>query len=227
MSFSINTSTLNQEMSTDDIFASGILGKEILLDVEYFDNADAVEEHSVNPDECDFAIRVAPAIESYLMGSNCGVWIDPSSYNTRNDFMEACAAVLGAEEKPQFEFVASKGVPKHFMTVTSVDCDLWPHMAAWNDLDDAMRGVVTLYWEYQYDGSTTSIEKIRDAYIGSFNGAGELGLHLLYESGQLDHVPENLRPYFDFESYAGDAMLGGDLWWIQCGTELHAFWPCR
>ena len=222
MTFSINTSTSNQEVSTDHSFALSILGKEIPLDVEYFDNTDAMAEHSVNPDECQFAIRVTTFIESSVKGGDCGVWVDPSAYHSHDAFMEACGAVHGTAEEQQFIFVDCKGVPQHFVTLTSVDCELWHHMAVWDDLDDAMRAIPPLYW--QYNGCTTSIEEIRDTYLGSFERVSELGLHLLDESGQLDQVPENLRSYIDCESYANDARLGGDLWWFQHGAELHVFW---
>lgn len=222
MIFSINTATLNQEVSTDDSFALSIEGKVIPLNSECFDNSDAMEEHSVEPDECEFAIRVTTAIESGLKGSNCGVWLDPSAYCSHDDFMGACAAVHGAEEEPQFKFLDCKGVPQHFMTLTGVDCELWHHMAVWEDLGDAVRAIVPMYW--QYNGCTTSIEEIRDTYLGSFERASKLGWHLLEESGQLDQVSENLRSYIDCESYANDARMGGDLWWFQHESELHVFW---
>lgn len=217
----INTSTLNQEVSTDDDFALSLVGKDIPLDVKYFDNTAAIEEHSVNPDDCDFAIRVTTFIESSVMGDDCGVWIDPSAYGSHADFMEACVAVYGAEEGPQFKFVDCKGVPQHFVTLTSVDCELWHHMAVWDDLDDAMRAIPPLYW--QYNGCTTPIEKIRDTYLGRFEGVGELGLYLLEEFGHLSKVPEYLHWLLNFEDYANEARLGGDLWWFRHGSALHVF----
>lgn len=222
MTFSIHASTVNQEVNTDDSFALSILGKEIPLDVEYFDNTDAMEEHSVNPDECEFAIRVTTFIESSVKGGDCGVWIDPSAYHSHDAFMEACGAVHGAEEEPQFRFVACKGVPQHFVTLLSVDCELWHHMAVWEDLDEALRAILPLYWEY--NSSADSIETIRDAYLGSFERVSALGWHLLEESGQLDQVPENLRRYLDCESYANDVRLDGGLWWFRHGSDLHVFW---
>jgi antirestriction protein len=223
MTFSINTSTVNQEVSTDDSFALSILDKEIPLDVEYFDNTEALEEHSVNPEECEFAIRVTTAIESGLKGGDCGVWIDPFAYHSCDDFLEACGAVHGAEHEPEFKFVDRKGVPQHFMTLTSVDRELWHHMAVWEDLDNSMRAILPLYWEY--NGTTDSIENVQDAYIGSFMHESELGWYLLEESGQLDQIPENLRAYIDFKSYACDVRLDGGLYWFDHGPELHAFHP--
>lgn len=43
---------------------------------------------------------------------------------------------------------------------------------------------------------------------------------LLEETGQLSEIPENLRYYFDYEKYARDIRLGGDM----CESNGHFFW---
>jgi len=39
-----------------------------------------------------------------------------------------------------------------------------------------------------------------------------------------DEIPENLRSYFDYEAYARDMKLGGDVWTAEHGGETWVFW---
>lgn len=64
------------------------------------------------------------------------------------------------------------------------------------------------------------LSEAEDAYIGEFDSFEHLAVHLMDETGGLDGMPENLRPYFDFEKYGNDLRLGGDAW----EGEGHYFW---
>ena len=45
------------------------------------------------------------------------------------------------------------------------------------------------------------------------------------DTGQLNALPENLRNYFDYEAFARDAELGGDILAINTSDGLtHVFW---
>ena len=45
------------------------------------------------------------------------------------------------------------------------------------------------------------------------------------DTGQLDALPENIRRYFDFEAFARDAELGGDILAIEASDgQVHVFW---
>jgi len=48
-----------------------------------------------------------------------------------------------------------------------------------------------------------------DHYVGeSDNGPADWAEDWLEETGGLEGMPENLRPYFDFEAYARDCSMG-------------------
>ena len=47
---------------------------------------------------------------------------------------------------------------------------------------------------------------------------------LLESTGELDKVPEHLRPYFDVEAYARDLELNGDVFTVEDGISIHVFW---
>jgi len=65
-------------------------------------------------------------------------------------------------------------------------------------------------------GMGEDIEAMREAYIGEFSTYTELADYFL-ESGALE-IPDNIRPYFDYEAYGRD--LSFDL--MEQGS--HYFW---
>jgi antirestriction protein len=65
-------------------------------------------------------------------------------------------------------------------------------------------------------GMGEDLEAMREAYIGEFSTYTELADYFL-ESGALE-IPDNIRPYFDYEAYGRD--LSFDL--MEQGS--HYFW---
>ena len=59
---------------------------------------------------------------------------------------------------------------------------------------------------------------------GSGSSLAAWAEELLSETGQLARVPENLRSYIDFEKYANDLELSGDVFTIAIDGTVHVFW---
>jgi antirestriction protein len=66
-------------------------------------------------------------------------------------------------------------------------------------------------------------EALEDNYAGVYDSLADYAESELEESGQLDRVPDFLRGYIDFESYASDLEMSGDVFTIEIGNELHVF----
>ena len=45
-----------------------------------------------------------------------------------------------------------------------------------------------------------------------------------YDTGLLDGIPQNLRYYFDYEAYARDCKLGGDIYTLDIPGGVAVFW---
>ena len=70
-------------------------------------------------------------------------------------------------------------------------------------------------------------EWLSDCYQGSFRTLEDWAEEFLEDTGQLGEMPEALRPYFDFEKWARDAELGGDVFTVDGGEGVHVFWGNR
>ena len=72
------------------------------------------------------------------------------------------------------------------------------------DLDEARRML-----EERYQGGWRSLEDWAESFME--------------DTGQLQGMPENLRCYFDFERFARDCELGGDIVTFEVAGEVHVF----
>lgn len=66
---------------------------------------------------------------------------------------------------------------------------------------------------------------IEDEYAGVHVSLEDFAYELLEDTGQLADIPENLRPYFDFEKLGRDMEIGGDIFTIDDDDGMiHIFW---
>ena len=61
-------------------------------------------------------------------------------------------------------------------------------------------------------------------YAGSADSLADWAEQFADDTGMLSEIPENLRYYFDFQSYARDLECGGDVTTAEVGGIVHVFW---
>jgi antirestriction protein len=71
------------------------------------------------------------------------------------------------------------------------------------------------YWEF-------AVEAFEERYIGEFENMRHFGEEMI---DQFVEVPENLENYINYEAYARDMRLGGDIVEFEIRhNEVHVFW---
>jgi len=65
---------------------------------------------------------------------------------------------------------------------------------------------------------------LEEQQAGSGSSLADWAEEFLLDTGQLERVPENLRPYIDFEKYADDLELSGDIFTVEIDDTVHVFW---
>jgi antirestriction protein len=92
---------------------------------------------------------------------------------------------------------------------------------AWLELDDDDRELLAVYVEH-VDQSAT-IEQAREAFAGRADSEAAWAEEWLNDTGGLEGVPEHLKNYIDFEAYARDARIGGDVVFANHEGEVWIF----
>lgn len=85
-------------------------------------------------------------------------------------------------------------------------------VAAWlaDDLDHGM--------------ADSTADDFAESYAGEWDDLADFAEDMITSGDGLDHVPAELRPYFDFEAYGRDLQLGGDVWTAEApGGRVYVF----
>lgn len=74
------------------------------------------------------------------------------------------------------------------------------------------------------DDLEEALEAFQDAYAGTYSSIEAWAEEFLDDTGTLEGIPENLRMYFDYEAWARDARLNGDIWISETDAGTAIFW---
>ena len=73
-----------------------------------------------------------------------------------------------------------------------------------------------------------AVERFQDEYAGTHDDLTGWAEDYMENSGMLAEMPENLRRYFDFEAFARDADLNGDVYGLHLDNgRLAVFYDGR
>jgi antirestriction protein len=154
----------------------------------------------------------------YNDGNLAGDWLTLSDYTDRDNFMVAARAIHADEADPELMFQDSVGFPEAYYSESEIHADLWD----WINLDDDYRELVAVYNDYQGDGPH-DVDVILEAFDGKHDSKTAWAEAFLDDTGMLRALPEWARRYFDYEAYARDAELGGDMVFVRHQGDLWAF----
>jgi antirestriction protein len=156
---------------------------------------------------------------AYNGGRLHGEWIDADQ--SADDIHEAIKQMLsrspepGAEEWAIHDHDNFQGISisesQSVATVVEIAELLREHDTAgavaynyFNDLDDARKALA-------------------DNYYGEWSSLADWAEEYLSDTGGLENVPESLRAYIDFERWAKDMEMGGDIFSVEVDGKLHIF----
>lgn len=140
----------------------------------------------------------------YNSGSIAGQWFELTDFDDKADFYEACKVLHADECDPEFMFQDWEGIPSQFVSESSIN---WDFIAAFKQAEDERQEDAFLAWA-SYTGEC-DFDDFRDAYLGQAESEEAYAMEMIEDSGLLNEVPEQLRNYFDFESYARDLFSDG------------------
>lgn len=154
----------------------------------------------------------------YSNGSIAGAWLNLEDYADKGEFLEACAQLHKDESDPELMFQDWEDIPEGFVGESHVSDDVWE----WLELSEEARKVWAIYREHVDQSGT--FEQAEDNYRGTYTSPADWAEESLEESGIINNVPTELRGYIDFESYARDAKLSGEMHFADVGwREVYVF----
>jgi len=154
----------------------------------------------------------------YNNGSIAGAWLNLVDYADKDEFLMACAKLHKDEADPELMFQDYEGFPSGFYSESSVSDEIWE----WLELDEDDQELLAVY--HKHIDQSGDIESARNALIGhGYNNEAQWAAEWLDASGALKDVPEHLQNYIDFQAYARDAQMGGDIIFVRHDGDLLVF----
>lgn len=152
----------------------------------------------------------------YNNGSIEGAWLNLEDYVDKEAFLEACQELHGPGEH-EFMYQDFQCFPRSLYSESCVSDELWD----WLELDEDDRELLGVYQDnVNGDGD---IEEARDAFAGKYDSEEDWAAEYWEDSGMLSEVPDHIKNYIDFEAYARDCRLGGDMTFVRHEGDTWAF----
>ena len=147
----------------------------------------------------------------YNSGSIEGGWLDLKDFRGKFEFQAACQKLHGSGEH-EFMFQDHEGIPAKYISESHLSDDVWDE---WIILDDDQKELLNVFL-CNVNGEGT-LDDAEEAFQGKFASQGDWASDYWESTGLLHLIPENLRNYIDYEAYARDARLNGDLTFVEVG----------
>ena len=153
----------------------------------------------------------------YNEGSLEGDWLDLSEYADKDDFLKACTELHSDESDPELMFQDWEDIPARFIGESHIDEQTWD----WLELSPGERETVAIYMD-EVD-QHAPIERALECYEGEHDSEGDWAKDFWSHTGMLNEVPEFAQNYIDYEQFARDCRLGGDMTFVEKGRRVRAF----
>lgn len=141
----------------------------------------------------------------YNEGNIFGKWMNLEDYQGKEQFLGACGELHADEDDPEFMFQDWEGIPDDLISESYLNPAAWEYMQACEEFGEGeVAAYVELFNEWSREG-------FQDRYHGKYESWKDMATEFLEETGELDKIPDNLRYYFDYEAYARDIRLNGDM----------------
>ena len=155
----------------------------------------------------------------YNSGNLSGMWVDLSTFDDYEEFINFCKAIHADEEDPELMYQDYENMPgslyhesmgeKGFNNIAEY-CDLCDEYSV-EAVDDFLE------WD-----STEDLDNMHDAYVGVYDSREDFAREIVNDCYDLENMMGDLANYFDYDAYARDLFMC-DYYFGSHGTVLRTF----
>ena len=151
----------------------------------------------------------------YNDGSLCGLWIDLSSFNAYDDFIDFCLAIHADEEDPELMAQDFEGFPRQWYNEGFMSEDDFDHILEYSDMCDKHgQEAVDDYMEFHDE-----LDNFEEAYCGEWDSEEDFARHIISECYNLERAMGDLARYFDYEAFGRELFM----WDYSMGANGNVF----
>ena len=155
----------------------------------------------------------------YNSGNLRGMWVDVSTFDDYEDFVNFCLAIHADEEDPELMYQDFENMPDSLYH-ESMGEEGFNKIAEYCELcDEYSVEAVDDFLEWD---STEDLDNMHDAYVGVYDSREDFAREIVSDCYDIENIMGNLACYFDYEAFARDLFMG-DYYFGSHGTVLRTF----
>ena len=155
----------------------------------------------------------------YNSGNLGGMWVNVSTFDSYEDFINFCKAIHADEEEPELMYQDFANIPESLYHESMGEKE-FNNLLEYCELCDDY-GVSAVY-DFLECFSPEDLDRMDDAYAGVYDSEEDVAREIVSDCYDLDKMMGNLACYFDYEALARDLFMG-DYHFGSHGTVLRTF----
>ena len=155
----------------------------------------------------------------YNSGNFSGMWVNLSTFDDYEDFVNFCKAIHADEEYPELMYQDYENIPDSLYSESMGEKGFEKIMEYCELCDEYSVSAVEDFLEFY---SPDNLDRMPDAYGGVYDSEEDFARETVNECYDLDKMMGNLACYFDYEALARDLFVS-DYHFGSHGTVLARF----
>lgn len=140
----------------------------------------------------------------YNDGNLCGLWLDLSTFNGYDEFINFCKALHADEDDPELMFQDYEGFPSEWYSESCFDEETFNNIKEYSELcNKHSKEAVDAFMGWGCE----ELEHFDDCYMGEYKSEEDYAQELIDECYDLDRLMGNLACYFDYAAFARDLFM--------------------
>ena len=155
----------------------------------------------------------------YNSGNFSGIWVDVSTFDSYEDFVNFCLAIHADERDPELMYQDFENMPGSLYHESMGEKE-FNKIAEYCELcDDYGVSAVDDFLEWY---SPEDLDMMHDSYAGVYDSEEDFAREIVNDRCDLEKMMGDLSYYFNYEALARDLFLG-DYHFGSHGTVLRTF----
>ena len=142
----------------------------------------------------------------YNCGSIFGEWLDLSTFDSYDDFLEVCRVIHHDEKDPEFMAQDFENFPREWYTEGFMSRDEFNKIHEFAELNEYEREMVLGYLE-AFNEKDAEWQKVQDKCMGEWSSEEDFAQQFADDCCMLENVPDSIKNYFDYSAFARDLFM--------------------
>lgn len=179
---------------------------------------DEINKHELKHDS-DSPALYCGTYGKYNSGNLRGMWVDLSTFDSYEDFLNFCKAIHADEECPELMYQDFENMPGSLYSESMGEKGFEKIIEYCELCDDYGFSAVGDFLEFY---SPEDLDNMQDAYVGVYDSEEDFAREIVSECYDIEKMMGNLACYFDYEALARDLFVS-DYHFGSHGTVIRTF----